>query len=380
MVIAGMKLTTWFSALSMLVLTSAVNCAEDDDGGLSRKIFVQPDTPDTLDLVQRIREKIIATSTVTTEVEMKPYTMGDAKPVARYSMVKIPGGTFLMGSPEQEANRKPDEGPQVSVRISPFWMGSHEVTWNQYMPFLEAFIPRHRDGSPKSKDLPKALVDAVSRPTVPYVDVTWGMGDGDHPAICMTEHAANKYCEWLSALTGNFYRLPTEAEWEYAARAGTTTAYFFGNDPAELGKYAWHLNNSDYGESRQAESQLVGQKLPNPWGLYDIYGNVSEWVMDQYAADYYSALGTKLVTDPCNIPKTLYPRVVRGGSYRGIEDTCRSAKRRASKPSWKMQDPELPKSAWYHTDATFVGFRIVRPLAIPSAEVMYRIWNQGLPE
>lgn len=379
MVIAAMKFTAWLSALSILALTSAASWAEDDDK-LSRKIFVQPSTPDTLELVQKIREKIITTSTVTTEAEMKPYSMDEAKPVAHYSMVKIPGGTFRMGSPEQEVNRKADEGPQVNVRISPFWMGACEVTWSQFMPFMEEHTPRYGDGSPKTKNLPEALVDAVSRPTVPYVDVTWGMGDGDHPVICITEHAANKYCEWLSALTGHFYRLPTEAEWEYAARAGTTTAYFFGNDPDELVKYAWHLGNSDVNADGEQETQVVGRKLPNPWGLYDIYGNVSEWVIDQYAPDYYGASGTELVNDPCNIPKTLYPRIVRGGNYRSKATSCRSAKRLASSPSWKGQDPGLPKSAWYHTDATFVGFRIVRPLAIPSAEVMYRIWNQGLPE
>ncbi len=102
--------------------------------------------------------------------------------------------------------------------------------------------------------------------------------------------------------------------------------------------------------------------------------------MDQYASDYYVSLGVGIVADLFNAPKTLYPRIVRGGSYQSTTASCRSAKRRASTPGWKGQDADLPKSAWYHTDATFVGFRIVRPLAIPAAEVMYRCWNQGLPE
>ena len=97
-------------------------------------------------------------------------------------------------------------------------------------------------------------MDAISSPTAPYTDMTFDMGESGYPAICMTEHAANKFCQWLSAQTGHFYRLPTEAEWEYAARAGTTTAYSFDDDASQLGDYAWHWGNSD------ATSHPVGQK------------------------------------------------------------------------------------------------------------------------
>ena len=106
--------------------------------------------------------------------------------------------------------------------------------------------------------------------------MSFGMGKDGFPAIAMTQHGANKFCQWLSAKTGHFYRLPTEAEWEYAARAGTTTTYFWGNDGSKLGQYAWYADNSDF------KYQKVGKKKPNPWGLYDIYGNVTEWVLDQY--------------------------------------------------------------------------------------------------
>ena len=216
--------------------------------------------------------------------------------------------------------------------------------------------------------------DAVSRPTKPYVEMSFGMGKGEHPAISMTQHSANKYCEWLSAKTGHFYRLPTEAEWEYACRAGTTTAYFFGDDPSELTKYAWFGKNSDL------KYQKVGRKLPNPWGLYDMYGNVIEWCLDQYDASSYGKLVPGAV-DPWVSSTKSYPHVARGGHWDDDDlSMLRSAARRHSEPGWKQQDPQLPKSIWYHTDAQWLGFRIVRPLDLPPPEVMQKLWNNGVED
>jgi formylglycine-generating enzyme required for sulfatase activity len=121
----------------------------------------------------------------------------------------------------------------------------------------------------------------VTRPTPPYGDESFGYGKGKQPAINMTWHAAMEYCRWLSAKTGKAYRLPTEAEWEFAARAGTTAAYSFGDDPRALGDYGWTRENS--GERPHA----VASKKPNAWGLFDMHGNVSEWILDQYDADAY---------------------------------------------------------------------------------------------
>lgn len=290
----------------------------------------------------------------------------------RIDMVPIPGGTYQMGSPENEAGRGDDEGPQRTVTISPFWMSKFEVTWDLYDVWGEQIDQARRQMlsiKPTDRD---TLVDGVSKPTEPYTDMSFGMGKGDYPAICMTQHAARTFCQWLSAKTGHYYRLPTEAEWEYAARAGTTTAYSFGDDPADLDQYAWYFDNSD------DTYQEVGQKKANPWGLHDMHGNVAEWVLDQYDAASYRQSPT--ATDPLHVPKTLYPRVVRGGGWDSDPEFLRSAVRVASSDDWKQQDPQFPKSIWYHTDALAVGFRVVRPLVEPSADERQIKWDKCEPE
>lgn len=343
------------------------------------KVEDKPPSPDNLELVKRIHAKIVATSKEAAEADMKAYTAAVPKIGKDFNLVVIKGGQFMMGSPDSEADRQPDEGPQVKVKVDPFWMGSHEVTWDLYMPFMVTPDARWKDGSKKVTTEKDTEVDAISSPTTPYTDMTFGMGQDGYPAVSMTEHAASKYCQWLSAQTGHFYRLPTEAEWEYAARAGTTTAYFFGDDSAGLDEYAWYQDNSDSEGTGQGKSQPVGQKKASPWGLYDIYGNVNEWVIDQYDPEWYKKLGSSgaEVLDPVNKPKALYPRVVRGGGFKSAAPNCRSAKRRFSVEAWKSQDPQLPKSIWYHTDAKFLGFRVVRPLKVPTVEEMFFYWNCG---
>jgi formylglycine-generating enzyme required for sulfatase activity len=239
-------------------------------------------------------------------------------------------------------------------------MQAHEVTWDEYRLFMFA----NQAGEVANKD---AVVDAVSRPTRPYVEMSFGMGINGFPAISMTQHAANKYAEWLSAKTGEFYRLPTEAEWEYACRAGTTTPYSFGSDASQLGDYAWYSANSS------GKYQKVATKKPNAWGLYDMMGNVMEWTLDQYAP--YKA---GPATNPWVQATQPYPHAVRGGSWNDPADMLRCGARVASDPSWKQQDPQLPKSIWYETDAQWLGFRLVRPQKVPSAEEMYKYWNSGV--
>jgi formylglycine-generating enzyme required for sulfatase activity len=320
-----------------------------------------------------IRARIAANNPVIGPGDMKPYTNTIPGTRVEFVMVPIPGGEFTMGSPESEASRKPDEGPQVKVKISSFWMGKCEVTWNEYELFMYPDEEKRTRGAVPTDAAGDKLADAVTHPSKPYVEMSFGMGKDGYPAISMTQHAANKYCQWLSAKTGQFYRLPTEAEWEYAARAGTTTSRFFGDDESKLPEYAWYEQNSDF------KYQKVGKKKANPWGLYDIYGNVVEWVLDQYDSEWYKQLAAKgEVVDPWNRATKPYPHAVRGGSWDDEATRCRSAARRGSDRSWKMQDPQLPKSIWYFSDAQWVGFRIVRPLKVPPSEEMQKCWTSGV--
>ncbi len=323
------------------------------------------------EVAKEIHKFILSKSEPKTETEMKVYTNTIPGSTVKYSLVPIPGGEFLMGSAEKEPGRKPDEGPQHKVKIDPFWMGQFEVTWNEFELFMFPTEERKfKETIPTDPSVDKTS-DGVSRPTKPYVEMSFGMGRDGYPAISMTQHAANKYCQWLSAKAGHFYRLPTEAEWEYACRAATTTAYSFGDDPSKLGEYAWFDANSD------SKYQKVGKKKPNPWGLYDMHGNVAEWCLDQYEPNY-DRFKDGIATNPWVKATKPYPHSARGGSWDDPAELLRSAARRASDKSWKTQDPQLPKSVWYHTDAQFLGFRIIRPLKVPAPEELEKYWTSGV--
>jgi len=271
----------------------------------------------------------------------------------------ISGGTFKMGSPLTEQGHETDEAPVHTVNINAFWMSAHEITWDTYELFVYG-----------DYDQTKGLgVDAITRPSKPYLDMTFGMGKEGHPAIGMTQFNAIQFCKWLYTRTGVFYRLPTEAEWEYAARAGTKTAFSFGNDTTILGEYAWLKSNS------KEKTHPVGSKKPNQWGLYDMYGNVLEWTLDQYIPDYYSQILDNS-SDPVAKPVNLYPHSVRGGSFEGTALELRSSARRGSDPSWKRIDPQIPKSIWWFPEAPFVGIRLVRPLITPSKKEIDAFYNQ----
>jgi formylglycine-generating enzyme required for sulfatase activity len=276
----------------------------------------------------------------------QPYTEAIAGTKVTFDMVPIPAGTFRMGSPPSEKGRKKDEGPQREVTVRPFFMGKHEVTWDAYHQFLDLGLKAKLTAGSDTRP------DAVTYPTPPYADETFGLGSGKHPNIAVTWHAAMEFARWISSKTGKSYRLPTEAEWEYACRAGASTAYGFGPVPAKLGAHAWYAANSG------KRPHPVGGKQPNAFGLFDMHGNVSEWVIDRYAPDFYSRPSDGPL--PINLPADArYPHVVRGGSWTERAPALRCAARRYSEPSWSKQDPQTPQSIWWHTEATEVGFRLV---------------------
>jgi len=303
----------------------------------------------------------LATNAIAQE-EFKPYTQKLEGTGLSFSMEAIPGGEFLMGSDEGN----PDERPVHKVQIAPFWMGTHEVTWNLFEPFVYKDFERVQSGGTIPAD-----VDAITRPTKPYLDMTFGMGKDGHPALAMTQYNAIQFCKWLYIRTGVFYRLPTEAEWEYACRAGSTTTYHFGNDAAQLDDYAWYKGNSDN------KTHKVGQKKPNAWGLYDMHGNVAEWTYDQYLADYYQQFDGKAADNPVAVPDKLYPHVIRGGSFEDEAANVRSASRLPSDPFWKQLDPQIPKSNWWFPEAPFIGIRLVRPLNPPPHDEIMAYYDKA---
>ena len=217
-------------------------------------------------------------------------------------MVRISGGTFVMGDKSQA------DAPPHEMAVSSFYIDKYLVTQDEYQKVMGDNPSRWKAGKN------------------PVEQVRWS----DAVKFCnrRSELENLQPCydlkTWLCNFQANGYRLPTEAEWEYACRAGTSTAYFFGDDPSKLGEYAWFEKNS----GRRA--QPTGQKLPNPWGLYDICGNVWEWCNDFYKVDYYKEAPHQ---DPKG-PDTGQTKVLRGGAWRFGADTCRSAYRYNENPGY----------------------------------------------
>jgi sulfatase modifying factor 1 len=270
-------------------------------------------------------------------------------------MIAIQGGMYKTGI---LAN-----GSRVQVRVNSFWIGKYEIPWEIY----ELFVYESSDVTKNSSD---QNVDAVTRPTPPYLDMTYGMGKYGFPAVGMTQYNTIQFCKWLYIRTGVFYRLPTEAEWEYACRAGTETPYFFSNTIENVDKYAWYADNSG------GKTHPLGTKEPNGWGLYDMYGNVAEWTYDQYIPDFYSRFKGKVADNPVAFPEKLYPISFRGGSYKDDTTMLRSDSRNGSDPSWKNMDPQTPKSNWWFPEAPFIGLRIVRPAEPPSKKDIELYYNR----
>jgi formylglycine-generating enzyme required for sulfatase activity len=313
---------------------------------------------------------------------MVPYSFTIPATDATIEMVPIPGGTFTMGSPDSEEGREEVEGPQFTVSVEPFWMGKTEVTWEQYREYMKMYAVMKSFDSQRIRQVSETnRLDAVTAPTELYdPSFTFEFGeDPQLPAVTMTQFAAKQFTKWLSGISGQQFRLPSEAEWEYACRAGTKTAYSFGDDPALLDEHGWYGDNSDY------QPHHVGQKKPNPWGLYDMHGNVWEWVLDEFAEDGFKRFEGKSLkaADAVIWPTKAYPRTVKGGSWDDDAEKCRSASKMGSDDKeWKSEDPNLPLSPWWFTTdpARGVGFRLMRPLKEEPKTAMAKFWEADVDD
>jgi formylglycine-generating enzyme required for sulfatase activity len=275
-----------------------------------------------------------------------------------FDMVLIPAGQFTMGSPASEADRAAHEGPQVKVDLDTFYLCTTEATLDLFLAYYQETGTAKKDfidvqeATKNAEEEDKDGVQAITGPTPVYGDMTMGYSKR-HPAIGMTWHNAMTFCRWLSQKTGKKYRLPTEAEWEYAARTGSTSAFGSGDDPAGLDDRAWYAENADI------EPHEVGKKKPNAWGLHDMQGNVCEWVHDFYSPTAYKDLAAAGTAKNPTGPKDGKVHVARGGYYDSEAAALRCAARAFEEDWWRMNDPQIPKSRWWLPQIDAVGFRVV---------------------
>jgi len=283
------------------------------------------------------------TETITTELGEK----------ISFDMVLVPGGTFMMGSPPDEPGRKEDEGPRHQVCLEPFYICTTETTLELFLAYYQETVTAKKDV--EAEEIEEEDLDALTGPTPVYGDLTMGYSK-KNPAIGMTWLNALVFCKWLSKKTGKQYRLPTEAEWEYACRAGTTTAYFLGGRPTEdeLARFAWYKANSAH------EPHPVATRKPNPWGLYDMAGNVREWVYDFYSPAAYAELAKQKPAVNPRGPKTGKVHVARGGDHSSPKEELRCAARAFEQEWWRAGDPQIPKSRWWLPEMDIIGFRVAR--------------------
>ena len=286
-----------------------------------------------------------------------------------FEIAFVPGGSFLLGSPEEEIGRDGDEGPRRTVSVEAFWMGMTEVTYDVFAVFRD----RRLDADVGAREDVAFDADAVTRPSPPYEDPSQGMSRSGLPATGMTRLSALHFARWLSEKTGRVYRLPTEVEWEFACRAGDDGPHGSGMRDADVRDHAWFAANSG-GAFRE-----VGVKSPNAWGIHDLLGNVAEWTLDPYDADFYASLPEdEITTNPTTGHSARGRGVVRGGAFDDDLTELRCADRFEETPEWKRRDPQMPKSRWWNTDSPHVGFRVVSPAADHTREEIRAYWEEML--
>lgn len=287
-----------------------------------------------------------------------------------FKMVAIQGGTFKMGSESSESFHKEDETPAHDVTLSNFYMAEVETTWDMYWAFYASTMSEGRTPPEVvfANNSNNPDVDGVSGPTAPFGFPDQGWGGGSRPAITMTHYAAETFCQWLSLKTGKKYRLPTEAEWEYAARGGRNTPYFFDGDPKDFSDFGfWRKffsakteGISDYviyGKNSQNKTQDPSMVKPNPFGLKNMLGNVYEYCADKYDPDTYKNRNGN-VKNPLVTSGESW--VIRGGNFASDASDLRCASRfQTDYDAWLKTDPQQPKSIWWLSDIKGIGFRIV---------------------
>jgi len=267
-----------------------------------------------IELVQKTARQLLGTPAELAGTEKKELDKTFTNSIGMEFML-IPAGKYLMGSPGGEPGREAHEGPQREVQISkPFYMGKYEVKVSEFREFVKA--TQYKTDAERNGGAYVPVKEKWERKEGVYWMNPGISQKDDHPVVCVAWSDSVEYGKWLSQKTGHSYRLPTEAEWEYACRAGSQQAYSFGSDARELSRYGW------YGENSGGKTRPVGQKRPNGWGLFDMHGNVWEWCQDWYAA--YPA-GTAI--DPAG-PLRGSVRVHRGGGWASPEKFSRSAVRR----------------------------------------------------
>lgn len=219
----------------------------------------------------------------------------------------------------------PASGAKTKVDVQPFLVATSETTWDMYDAFVFAMD--------RASDAEKDTTDAWTRPSKPYILMDRGFGKATRPAISVSVKGAAEFCKWLSAKSGRTFRLPTEAEWELAARAGSKDAYAFGADANALGEHAWFQGNSNDGS--RPMTHPVKEKKANALGLFDVHGNAAEWTI---ALDGSG--------------------VARGGSYKENAAKVSFDARRPDSPALNATDPQIPKSMWWLADGGYIGFRV----------------------
>ncbi|WP_442481375.1 formylglycine-generating enzyme family protein [Aeoliella sp. SH292] len=337
---------------------------------------------------------------------MVPYTERVPGTEIDIEMIPVPGGEFTFGSSADDEARGEFELDEVKVKLPPFWIAKHELTWGAYWPYmklnddfakLQEIKQKLTDKDASKAEAAKGVVaaspaiaaaietqvepvDGITAPTPLYdPGTTYEFGQEEKlPAATMTPYAAMQYSKWLSATTGTQYRLPTEAEWEYAARAGSKNVYPGGDDASNIGDFAWYTDNSDY------STHEVGALAPNAWGLYDMFGNVAEMVIDEYNEELERPEGKTLSwAEAVNWAKSNDMRICRGGFFDAEADACRVTSRFYTEEAvWKGSDPNAPLSPWWFADypSSGVGMRLVRSYEPLDTETIAKFWNFDSPE